>query len=103
VHPCLTRSIHALGFAVSERTVGRSLSKQDLRCRHKVKVKFKFKFKHTTDSKHHLPIADNLLNRQFAVAQPNAVWAGDITLIQTVEGWLYLATMIDLFNRQVVG
>lgn len=95
--PCLTSDVNALGFAVSQRTVGRSLSKQDLRCRHKVK------FRHTTDSKHDLPIADNLLNRQFAIKQPNAVWVGDITYIQVEEGWLYLATMIDLFNRQVVG
>ena len=95
--PCLTQDIHALGFDVSQRTVGRSLSKQDLRCRHKVK------FKHTTDSNHDLPTAKNLLNRQFAVEKPNAVWVGDITYIQVQEGWLYLATMIDLFNRQVVG
>ena len=95
--PCLTQDIHALGFEVSQRTVGRSLSKQDLRCRHKVK------FKLTTDSNHDLPTAKNLLNRQFAVEKPNAVWVGDITYIQVQEGWLYLATMIDLFNRQVVG
>ena len=95
--PCLTGDVRAAGVAVSERTVGRSLRKQGLRCRHKRK------FRHTTDSKHNLPIAPNLLNRQFTVSKPNVAWVGDITFIQTQEGWLYLATMIDLFNRQVVG
>ena len=72
-------------------------AKQGLRCRHKRK------FRHTTDSKHSLPIAPNLLDRQFTLNKPNDAWVGDITFIQTQEGWLYLATLIDLFNRQVVG
>ena len=95
--PCLTGDVRAAGVAVSERTVGRSLRKQGLRCRHKRK------FRHTTDSKHNLPIAPNLLNRQFTVSKPNVAWVDDITYLQTQEGWLYLATMIDLFNRQVIG
>jgi putative transposase len=82
---------------VSERTVGRSLSRQGLR------AQLPRKFKHTTDSNHQEPISPNLLDRQFKVDRPNQVWVGDITYIQTQEGWLYLATMIDLFNRQVVG
>jgi putative transposase len=57
----------------------------------------------TTDSNHDLPIAPNLLDRQFTVAQPDKVWAGDITYIATDEGWLFLAVVIDLFSRQVVG
>ena len=63
----------------------------------------KRKFVVTTDSKHDLPIAPNLLNRNFQPAQPNAVWSSDITYIQTAEGWLYLAAVIDLYSRQVVG
>lgn len=95
--PCLTGDVHALGVRVSERTIGRSLSRQGLRCHSRLK------FRHTTDSNHRLPVAPNLLNRNFTVSKPNQVWVGDITYIQTSEGWLYLATMIDLFNRQVVG
>ncbi len=57
----------------------------------------------TTDSRHSLPIAPNLLNRNFAVAAPNQAWIGDITYIPTHEGWLFLAVVIDLFSRRVVG
>ena len=57
----------------------------------------------TTDSRHDLPVAPNLLNRNFTVAAPNLAWSGDITYIPTGEGWLYLAVVIDLFSRRVVG
>ena len=70
---------------------------------HGIKARSKRKYKATTDSNHSLPIAPNLLDRQFAVAQPNRVWSSDITYIATDEGWLYLAAVIDLFSRQVVG
>lgn len=63
----------------------------------------KRRFKATTNSAHDLPVAPNLLARNFAVDAPNRVWTGDITYIWTEEGWLYLAVVIDLFNRQVVG
>jgi transposase InsO family protein len=95
--PCLTGDVRAHGLQVSQRTVGRSLQRQGLRCRSKRK------FRHTTDSKHVLPIEPNLLNRNFTATEPNQVWVGDITYIQTAQGWLYLAVMIDLFSRQVVG
>lgn len=65
--------------------------------------KAKRKFKATTDSNHALAIAPNLLNQQFTVDSPNQVWAGDITYISTKEGWLYLAVVIDLFSRKVIG
>ncbi len=68
-----------------------------------VKAKQKRKFKSTTDSKHSLPVAPNLLNQDFVVSGPNQVYVGDITYIKTLEGWLYLAVVIDLFNREVVG
>jgi putative transposase len=60
-------------------------------------------FKATTDSKYNFPVAPNLLNRDFSLAEPNQVYAGDITYIWTTEGWLYLAVVIDLFSRSVVG
>jgi len=68
-----------------------------------VSAKQKKKFKVTTDSKHNLPVAPNLLNREFAVAEPDQVYVSDITYIWTSEGWLYLAKVLDLFSRQVVG
>lgn len=64
---------------------------------------WKRKFIHTTDSRHTLPIADNLLNRQFEPAKPNAAWVSDITYIRTGSGWLYLAVVMDLFSRKIVG
>ena len=61
------------------------------------------KFKVTTDSKHRLPIAPNVLNQNFAVSGPNQVWVSDITYIATEQGWLYLAGIKDLWNREIVG
>ena len=82
---------------VSRRRIGRLMRAADLAC------KTKRKFKATTNSKHDQPIAPNHLDRQFTVEQPNQVYVGDITYIYTQEGWLYLAVVIDLFSRQVVG
>ena len=61
------------------------------------------KFKVTTNSKHNLPVAPNLLRRQFEVKEPDSVYVSDITYIWTAEGWLYLAVILDLFSRRVVG
>ena len=68
-----------------------------------LKCKTRKKFKATTDSRHHYPVAPNLLNRAFEVDKPNRTWVGDITYVWTDEGWLYLAMVIDLFSRRVVG
>jgi len=57
----------------------------------------------TTDSRHRYPVAPNHLNRQFTVDRPNTVWVSDITFIWTAEGWLYLAVILDLWSRMVVG
>ncbi len=57
----------------------------------------------TTDSRHGLPIAPNLIERRFAAAAPNRIWLADITYIPTAEGWLYLAAIMDLFSRKIVG
>lgn len=70
---------------------------------HGIKAHGKRKFVVTTDSKHNLPIAPNLLNRNFQPDAPNRVWASDITYIQTDTGWLYLAVVLDLYSRQIVG
>jgi transposase InsO family protein len=61
------------------------------------------RYRQTTDSNHRLPVAPNLLARQFTVERPNTVWASDITYIPTSQGWLYLAVVMDLCTRQVVG
>jgi putative transposase len=61
------------------------------------------RYRATTDSRHAQPIAENLLARQFEVAEPNTAWVADITAIWTLEGWLYLAAVLDLHDRQVVG
>jgi putative transposase len=61
------------------------------------------KFRNTTDSNHPLPVADNILDRQFNPSGPNEKWVGDITYIPTGEGWLYLAVIEDLYSRKVVG
>ena len=70
---------------------------------HGIRARGKRKFIATTDSRHDLPIAENLLDRQFSPAAPDQVWTSDITYIATDEGWLYLAAVIDLYSRQVVG
>jgi len=68
-----------------------------------LKAKSRRKYQVTTDSKHSFPVAENLLDREFFSAGPNQVWASDITYIWTQEGWLYLAAVIDLHSRMVVG
>ncbi len=68
-----------------------------------VTAKQKKKFKATTDSKHDLPIAPNLLERNFETQKPNEVWVGEITYVWTAEGWIYLAVVLDLFSRKVIG
>jgi transposase InsO family protein len=69
----------------------------------KLKVKQKRKFKVTTDSKHNFPVARNVLNRDFSPSAPNQAWGTDITYLWTQEGWIYLAVVIDLYSRRVVG
>ena len=85
------------GIRVGICRIKRIRKKLGLRC------KQKRKFKVTTDSKHTLPVAENLLGRQFAVYEPNTVWVSDITYVPTDEGWLYLAGHKDLFTGEIVG
>ena len=70
---------------------------------HRLWAKRKCRYRRTTSSNHTYPIADNLLQREFQAQTPNQKWASDITYIPTAEGWLYLAVIIDLFSRRVVG
>lgn len=79
------------------RQVADSLRRQGLR------AKAARKFKATTNSNHSLPVAENLLQQDFTAPRPNQVWVGDITYIGTDEGWLYLAVVLDLCSRKVVG
>ncbi len=85
------------GRSVSRRRISRLMKEAELTC------KTKRRFKATPHSKHELPIAPNHLDRQFSIDQINQVYVGDLTYIHTLEGWLYLAVVIDLFSRQVVG
>jgi putative transposase len=95
--PKMWKELVARGYRVGKERVRRLMKKNGIRAR------CKRKFVVTTDSKHHLPIAPDLVQRNFTPTAPNQVWTGDITYIATDEGWLYLAAVIDLFSRQVVG
>jgi transposase InsO family protein len=79
------------------KTIASSMKRQQL------VLKAAKKFKCTTDSNHELPISPNLLAQDFTALNPNEKWAGDITYLMTSEGWLYLAVVIDLYSRQVIG
>jgi transposase InsO family protein len=95
--PRMVLELRARGFSADKPRVERLMRENGIRARHKRK------FKVTTDSKHKLPIAPNLLDRNFTPAAPNRVWTSDITYLWTDEGWLYLAIVLDLFNREVLG
>lgn len=93
----IRKVLSTLGYKISRRRVIKLMQSLHLCC------KTKRKFRQTTDSNHQLPIAPNLLQRDFSPAQPNQVYARDITYIPTEEGWLYLAVVIDLFSRRIIG
>lgn len=95
--PRMTAELNARGHACSENTVARLMRQ------HGVRAKAPRRFVRTTDSRHGLPVAENLLEREFDPAEPNAAWAADITYIPTADGWLYLAVVEDLFSRMIVG
>ena len=95
--PRIWKELLARGIRVGKERV-RKLMKL-----HGIKARSKRKFKATTDSSHDLPVAPNLLQRDFAPQAPNTVWTTDITYLATDEGWVYLTVMLDLYSRQVVG
>ena len=85
------------GLIISRKRIASIMKDMNL------KVKMKRRYKNTTDSNHNLPIAANILNRDFYASNPDEKYVGDITYIPTGEGWLYLATVIDLYSRKIVG
>jgi putative transposase len=93
----LQKHLDGHGVRVGVHRIKRLRKKLGLRCRQKRK------FKATTNSKHDLPVAPNLLNQNFKATAPNQAWCGDITYIATDEGWLYLAGLKDLFSGELVG
>ncbi len=105
-------------FAANQRCYGSRRIVEELKAQNVVMGRFKVrrlmreaglkpvwkrKFVNTTDSKHDLPVAENLLNRQFNPPQPNRAWTSDITYIRTRAGWLYLAAVMDLHSRKIIG
>lgn len=85
------------GLQVSRRRIGRLMNAANL------KVRCKRKFRTTTQSKHEQPVAENILNRDFSASEPNQKWTTDITYLPCTDGWLYLATVMDLYSRKIVG
>jgi transposase InsO family protein len=95
--PRIHAQLKAKGCKYGEKRVARLMHLNG------IKPKWKKKFKTTTDSKHSLPVAENKLNQEFEVTAPNQKWTADITYVWTKEGWLYLAVVLDLFSRRIVG
>ena len=95
--PRVHEQLKAAGIKVNKKTVAKIMRENGMVAR------AKRRFKKTTDSNHHLPIAPNLLNREFDAKEPDEVWVSDITYLKTAKGWSYLAVFIDLYSRMVVG
>jgi transposase InsO family protein len=95
--PRISRELGDRGLRVGKNRVARRMRQAGLRS------KVRRKYRVTTDSKHHFPVAPNLLQRNFTAAAPNQAWVSDITYLATRSGWLYLTVIIDLFSRLVVG
>ena len=93
----LSAALKVQGLAVGRQRARTLMRSNGLRAR------WRRKFMHTTDSRHALPVAANVLARQFNPQAPNRAWVGDITYIRTRSGWLYLAVVLDLFSRRIVG
>lgn len=95
--PRIAKELQTKGIKVSRQFVSKLMKEQHLRSI------VKRRFKKTTDSSHKYPVVENQLNQNFRVREKNQAWVSDITYIRTKEGWLYLTTVIDLFDRKVVG
>jgi len=95
--PSIWDALRKQGHRIGEHRVARLMRQAGLRAK---TVK---KWRATTQSQHRFPVAANTLDRAFTVAAPNRVWAGDITYVWTAEGWLYLAVILDLYSRRVIG
>ena len=95
--PRMTRELNARGVACCVNTVAKVMRAAGIR------AKSTRRFVRTTDSQHRLPVSENVLNREFTATKPNEKWVMDLTYIPTQEGWLYLALVVDLFSRRIVG
>ena len=95
--PRVTIKLQEEGLHVSRRRVARLMKRQNL------KSIIGKKWVITTDSRHNYPVVENKLNRDFNVTRPGQVWVSDITYIKTLQGWLYLTVVIDLYDRKVIG
>lgn len=95
--PRVCAELRAIGMIYNHKRVARLMRLEGMYGRRK-----RYKVR-TTDSRHHFPIAHNLLNRQFQAMAPNTKWVADITYIPTREGWLYLAVVMDLYSRKIIG
>ena len=95
--PRIHAELVAQGTPCRENTVARVMREAG------IAAKTRCKFRHTTDSNHPHPVAENVLDRDFDPAEPNASWVADVAYIPTREGWVYLAVVVDLFSRMVVG
>jgi len=96
--PRVHAALRAEGHRVSRRRVEKLMRRNDLQAITKCRVRIT-----TTDSRHNLPVAPNVLDRNFGALLPNEKWLADITYIFTAEGWLYLAAVLDLYSRKIVG
>jgi len=96
--PRVTAALRQRGIVCNRKRVARLMRTQHLVAKHRRRRRVQ-----TTDSRHGLPVAPNRLNRQFSAQRPDEKWVADITFIDTAEGWLYLALVLDVFSRKIVG
>lgn len=96
--PRIHHQLQREGIRCGRKRVARLMHESDIRAKQGRKFK-----PTTTDSKHSLPVADNILNRDFKRTRPDQAWVADMTYVRTKEGWLYLAAVMDLFSRRIVG
>ena len=95
--PRIAKELNIQGLKASQNLVAKLMRKEQIRSI------IRKKYRVTTDSSHSYPVAENVLNRGFAVKEENKVWVSDITYVSTLQGWVYLTTVIDLFDRKVIG
>ncbi len=95
--PRIAKELNMQGIKASQPLVAKLMRREQIRSI------IKRKYRVTTNSSHTYPVVENKLEREFSVASPNQAWVSDLTYISTAQGWLYLTTVIDLFNRKVIG
>ncbi|MFC2084419.1 IS3 family transposase [Bacteroidota bacterium] len=95
--PRITVAINRRGIKCDRKRIARIMKEEG------ILAKTRKKYKITTNSKHKLPVAENLVRQNFRADKPNKIWAGDITYVWTKEGWLYLAAILDLYSRKIIG